>query len=164
MGGLPHDDHRKEAIADLFRVDIAGVGPELRDERQIEDADPDVKRHADIGNTRRDADREQLDVDEKEQVDSDQQFCAVDVVREPAIQRNESHQHQRLPRGGIRSNLRSPTEQDERLARRLDDGIADQQKKHVDEHQASGCFLTGSYVGEQRQRSIQPGLAFILCE
>ena len=39
-------DHRKQPPALAFRVEVVGEGPELRDDEDIEDAEPDVERHA----------------------------------------------------------------------------------------------------------------------
>ena len=44
-------DDGKQAAARLFAVDVVGERPELRDERHVEDADPDEEGHAHIRQT-----------------------------------------------------------------------------------------------------------------
>jgi hypothetical protein len=159
--GLSDDDHRKEPVSHVLRVDVVGVGPELSHERHVEDADPDVESHPDVRHARRNAGREQFEVDEKKEVHANQQSHAVGFSCKPAVKRHESHEHDRLAGGGVRADLRTTTEQDERLAGRLDDGVTHEEEKHVDEHQQGGCPLSRPHFREQREHAIdtRPALA-----
>src|SRR6266545_1049765 len=47
-----------------------------------------------------------------------------------------------LTRGGVRPQLCPATQENERLAHRLDDGVADQQQEDVQKHQQSGDAFT----------------------
>ena len=47
-GHADHDD-REQAVARFLAVDVVGERPELRDQRDVEDADPDEERDADVG-------------------------------------------------------------------------------------------------------------------
>ena len=115
-----HDD-REQPIAGLFGVDVVRERPELRDERHVEDTDPDEEGDADIRHAGRHRRREQLDARDEEQGDAHQQPGAVDAGREPAVERNESHQQQRLTGRGVRAHFGAAAEQNQRFANRLDD-------------------------------------------
>ena len=154
-GGHADHDDREQPIAGLLGVDVVGERPELRDQRHVEDADPDEEGDADIRHAGRHRRREQLDARDEEQRHAHQQPGAVDARREPAVERNESHQQQRLAGRGVRPHFGAAAEQNQRFANRLDDGIADQQDEYVDQHQHRRGAFTGADVGEQRQRTVQ---------
>ena len=100
--------------------------------------------------------REQLDADDEEQRDADQQPDAVDARREPAVERHESHQHQRLSGRGVRPHLGAAAEQDQRLAHGLDHRVADEQQEDVDQHQHRRRAFAGADVGERADSSVDP--------
>ncbi|MCP4250114.1 MAG: hypothetical protein GY778_23985, partial [bacterium] len=50
----------------LPRVDVIRERPELRDESEAEDADPDVEDDADVGQLELAGDEEELDADDEE--------------------------------------------------------------------------------------------------
>ena len=144
-----HDD-RKEPGARFLRVEIVGERPELRDQGDVEDADPDEKGDADVWHARRHCEREQLEAGDEEQRDAKQQLRAADPRGKGAVQRDEADEYQRLARGRVGANLRAAAEEDQRLPHRFDDRIADEQQEDVREHQQRGRAFTGTHVCEER--------------
>ncbi len=153
----PDHDDRKQPFARFLAVDVVGERPELRDQRDVEDADPDEERDADEGDARRYRHREQLDADDEEQGDADEQPGPIDAVGEPAVQRHEPDQDQRLAGCRIGSDFGASAEENQRLPDGLDDRVADEQQKNVRQHQQGRRAFAGPNVGEDRERAVQPG-------
>ena len=93
----------------------------------------------------------------KKSGDADEQPRPVHARGEPAVERDESHQEERLARGGIRPHLCAAAQEDQRFAHRLDHRVADQEQEDVDEHQDRRQPFAGANIGEERQRAIEPG-------
>ena len=95
----------------------------------------------------------------KKSVTPTSRLRAVDARGEPAVERHESHQEQRLAGRRIRPDLGAAAQEDQRLAHRLDHRVADQQQEDVDEHQERRHPFAGANVREERQRAIEAGLS-----
>ena len=127
-------DHREEPLALRFRVDVVGEGPDLADDEDVEDADPDVEHHAFL----RAADAGQVEdhqVGDEEQQQARNQLDADHLGADVAVQRNQEHQQRRLPGAGIGFHVRAAFGQDQRLTHRLEQVIGEQQQEDVDGQQ-----------------------------
>ena len=151
-------DHRKEPVARRLVVDVVGVRPELRDERVVEDADPDEEGHADKRRVRRDGEREELDVDHEKERHADEELHTIDFRREPAVRRHEPHQQNCLAGRRVRADFGTSAHENQRLADGLDDRIADQQEEDVEEHQRRRRTFARADVGEERQDAVEQRL------
>ena len=168
--GRADPDDGEEPVARVLRVDVVRVRPELRDDRQAEEAHPHVERHADEGHSGVHRDREGEDVRREEERHPDDQLHPVDARREPAVGGHEGHEHERLTRGGEGLHLgravdpERPEEaghlgaQDERLADGLDHVVRDEDQEHVHEHE-EGAAPSPGWTSEKRprRRSRGPG-------
>ena len=165
-------DDREQAAARLLRVGVVRVRPELRDDRQAEDADPDVEVDADVIGVGAHAQRERHDVGDEEQRHPQHQLAAVDRRREPAVGRHEAHEQQRLAgrRVGLDlgrvvdteplQHLRHAGRQDQRLADGLQDVVADQDQEDVHQHQQRAAALAGAHVAEETQQAVDRAARF----
>ena len=148
-------DQGEETVALRARVDLIGVGPELRDGGQAEDADPDEEQEAQVRHSHPAADEEELDAADEEQDHHGQELLPGKALRDPAVQRDVQDEGEGLGGGGVGLQLGAAGEEDERLADGLQDVVADEQQVDVQAHQEDGAALSGADVAEDAQGAVQ---------
>jgi hypothetical protein len=84
---------------------------------------------------------------------------AIHARCEPAVERHEPHEHDRLAGGRVRTKPGAAAEQDQRLANRLDHRVADEQQEDVQQQQRRGQPFAGANVGEDREQALERRLA-----
>jgi hypothetical protein len=94
-------DNGEKPFPLLGRVEIVHERPELGDDHDVEDADPEEVRHGDA-QAEPVGDDEQQDVRGEEQRDPANQLNAVDPRGEGAERRHQADQQDRLAGGGVR--------------------------------------------------------------
>ena len=153
----PEADERKEPLAPLGAVQIVGERPELRDHHEVENADPEEERDADVhaGDA---GEIEQQEVRGKEQRHTADQPEPVHGGCERAVRRHDREQQERLAGGRVTLHLRAALAQDQRLAHDLQHRVEREQAEDVCGEQQRAGALAGSYVGDERQAAIEPRL------
>ena len=152
-GGGADGDHREQPIAFRLAVDVVGEGPELGDQGQAEDADEDVEREADPGQSGQAGDDEELDHRHHSQVDPGDQPLHRQRRGQLAVERHVEQQHERLCAGRVGLQLGAAGGQDQRLTDGLQDVVGDQQQEDAGEHQQDVANLAGRDVAEQAEEA-----------
>ncbi len=164
-------DDGEEPVARVLRVDVVRVRPELRDDREAEEAHPHVERHADERHPGVHRDREGEDVRREEQRHPDDEAHPVDPRGEPAVGGDEGHEDEGLAGGGEGLHLGRPLDpqrleeagdlgaEDERLADGLDHVVRDEDQEHVHEHEEGASPLPGVDLGEEPEKAVERAAA-----
>src|SRR5262249_43693312 len=131
---------------------------ELRDEKNVEDADPEIERDRDRRALARERVKNEQVRDEKQRDPCDQPD-AVHFGREISVRRDGEKQEQRLAGGGVGLHLGAAAGKDQRLAHGLDDEIRREKKKKIQHQQQRSPRLARAHVGEQAEKAVERGLA-----
>jgi hypothetical protein len=150
----PETDDRKEALAFILRIHVVGERPELGDDHQVEDADPDeeddCQRDLHLGER-----IEEEQTRQEEHRDEVDQPHPRELRDQPAVQRHHERQQHHLGGGHIRLQLGRSFPQDERLPHRLQDVVRHQDQEDVQRQQQRGRAFTGVHVGEHAEKTFQ---------
>ncbi len=119
----PDADQREEALSLFLREHIGRKRPELGDDHDVEDAQPEEIRDADV-HAGREQRQEDEEVGRKEQRHPLHQLRPVHARREGAVRGNQHEQQQRLACRRVALHLGAALAEDEDLARRLEQVIA----------------------------------------
>ena len=149
-------DQREQPLALRPRIDLVRVRPELGDRREAEDPHPHEEDEPEVGEPGPAAQEEDLDAAEEEQEHRGQETRAREPLGHPSVKRDIGDEGEGLRRRRVGLQLRAPGEQDQRLARGLQDVIRGQEQEDVQAHQEDGRALAGPHVGEESQRALEP--------
>ncbi len=155
-------DDDEQALAFLLRVHVVGEGPELRDDHQVEDADPDEidhpERHAGL--------RQQIEdrrTDHEEDRDDVDQRHARKPGDETAVEGHHERQQHDLTGGQVALELGGALAEDQRLAHGLQDVVRHQDQEHVQREEQRRLRLSRPYHGEQVEEALESGRAGVFC-
>ena len=147
-------DDREQALAFRLVVDDVGERPELRDDHQDEDADPDEERDGERhAHLRQEVEHHQARREERRHgVDEAHARTARD---QPGVERDDKRQHDHLAGRHVGLELGRPLAEDERLAHRLEDVIRHQDEEHVQRQEHRRETLAGVDVGKNAEEPIE---------
>ena len=152
--GAEADDH-EQALALFLGVDVVGEGPELRDDHQAEDADPDEEHDGERHAKLREDEEDHRARGERHRDDIDQ-LHAAELRHQPSVERNDESEHHDLTGGQIALELGRALAEDQRLAHRLEDVVGHQDQEHVQAEEQGGGRLALADLGEQVQEPLNP--------
>ena len=147
-------DDREQALALGLVVDDVGERPELRDNHQREDADPDEE-----GYGERDADlRQKVEHHEarrekrRHDIDEAHARSARDQL---GVERHDEGQDDDLSGRHVGLELGRPLPEDERLAHRLEDVVRHQDQEHVQRQKQRRKTLARVHVGKDAEKPVE---------
>ena len=94
-------DHGEETFASRFGVKIVGESPDLRDDKDVDDADPDTEGYAFLLALGAE-DGEDEEMRGEESREAGDEFDALDLSGDEGVEREEEHEEGGLADGGIR--------------------------------------------------------------